>query len=97
MAPMEFAHQGLAAAAWQDRAPFILAIKKVMSTWTGFDEVNERCSEVDLHVKKHVQSYSQREIEATESALATLYTQSFYRFFGRAAIVPRRLLPRSQH
>lgn len=97
VAPTELAHQGLAAATWQDRAPFISAVKQVMSTWTGFDEVNERCSAVDLHVKKHVQSYSQREIEATELALATFYTQSFYNFFGCAAIVPRRLPPQSQH
>lgn len=94
VAPTEFGHQGLAADTWQGRAPFIVAVKNVVCTWPGFDKVNERCSAVDLDESKDVEHYSQSEVEATELALASFYTQTFYDFFGRAAVIPRRLPPR---
>jgi hypothetical protein len=97
VAPTEFSHQGLAAGTWRDRAPFIVAVKNVVCTWPGFHKVNERCSGVDLEQNKVVESYSESEVEAAELALATFYTQTFYDFFGRAAIIPRRLLPKSDH
>lgn len=97
VAPTEFSHQGLAAGTWRDRAPFIVAVKNVVCTWPGFHEVNERCNGVDLDENKGVDHYSESEIEAAELALATFYTQTFYDFFGRAAVIPRRLLPKLDH
>jgi hypothetical protein len=97
VAPTEFSHQGLAAGTWRDRAPFIVAVKNVVCTWPGFHKVNERCSGVDLEQNKAVDCYSESEVKAAELALATFYTQTFYDFFGRAAVIPRRLLPRSDH
>jgi hypothetical protein len=94
VAPTEFAHQGLAASTWQDRAPFIVAVKNVVCTWSGFDEVKKCCSAVDLVENKDVECYSESEIEAMELAMATFYTQTFYDFFGRAAVIPRRLAPK---
>ena len=52
---------------------------------------------MDLDENKGVDHYSESEIEAAELALATFYTQTFYDFFGRAAVIPRRLLPKLDH
>jgi len=90
----EFAHQGLAASSWMDRAPFIIAMKNVVRTWTGFEKVLRGCGQVDLNANQDVAAYSESEINAMELALATFYTQSFYDFFGRAAVIPRRLAPK---
>jgi hypothetical protein len=97
VAPTEFAHQGLAASRWQDHAPFILAVRNVVCTWPGFDKVKERCSAVVLVESQDVECYSESEIEAMELAIATFYTQTFYDFFGRAAIIPCRLEPHLEH
>lgn len=87
----DFAHQGLAASNWKDRAPFILAFLNVVRTWSGFDKVLQSCTDVDLTVTQDVEAYSRGAIDAAENAIAGFYTQSFYDFFGRAAIIPRRL------
>ena len=94
VARREFAHQGLAASSWRDRAPFIMAVKDIMRTWPGFDKVKEGCSGVDLDRNQDVECYSESEIDAMEVAVATFYTQTFYNFFGRAATIPRRLEPK---
>lgn len=91
VARREFAQQGLAASNWKDRAPFILAVKNVMLTWSGFDDVIQNCSDVDLRTMQDVEAYSKSEIHTIELVVATFYTQSFYDFFGCAAIIPRRL------
>jgi len=90
----EFAHQGLEASRWQDRAPSIVAVKNIVRMWPGFDQVKEGCSEVDLD--KDVEAYLESEIDAMELAIATFYTQTFYNTFGRAAVIPRRLAPKSE-
>ncbi len=77
-----------------DRAPFIIAMKNVVRTWTGFEKVLRGCGQVDLNANQDVAAYSESEINAMELALATFYTQSFYDFFGRAAVIPRRLAPK---
>jgi hypothetical protein len=97
VAPTEFAHQGLAASTWQERAPFVVAVKNVVCTWSGFDKVKEHCNAVDLGQNKDVECYSESEIDAMELAMANFYTQSFYNFFGRAAVIPRRLAPKPEH
>ena len=84
-----FAHCGLAAGNWQERAPHILAMKKVMQSWRGFRDV--QFVAVDQLAEKGVADYTEQEIVAMETALAKFCTQSFFDFFGRAAIVPRRL------
>lgn len=41
--------------------------------------------------EKPVEQLSEEEMIGTECMMAKFYTQSFYNFFARAAIVPRRL------
>jgi len=96
VAQREFAHQGLAASSWMDRAPLIVAIRDVVRTWPGFEKVVQGCTEVDVSVNQEIETYSESEINAMEQAIATFYTQSFYDFFGRAAIIPRRLPPKQE-
>jgi hypothetical protein len=91
VARRESAHQGLAASSWKDKAPSILSLLNVVRTWPGFDKVPLGCGDVDLSITQDVEAYSERKIDAMEVALANFYTQSFYDFFGRAAIIPRRL------
>ena len=83
VANTELACRGLAAENWKERTPYIIALKNVMKTWRGFSGVGARW--VDAN------SGSEEEIIALEVVIAKFYTQSFFDFFGRAAIVPRRL------
>lgn len=91
VADANYADQGLAAERHQDRAPYLVALKTVMQTWVNFNQAIQACQGVDLHVVKDASEYSQTEVLALEAALACFYTQSFFNFFGRAAIIPRRL------
>ena len=48
--------------------------------------------------EKPVEQYSVVELTFLEQAVAKFYTQSFFNFFGRAAIVPHWLqVPLSEH
>ena len=80
------AHLGLAAEIWQERVPHVVAMRDVMQSWRGFDSV-------DLVVRKEAKEYTESEVVVMETALAKFYAQSFFDFFGRAAILPRRLAP----
>ena len=86
VADISLAHRGLAAEKWQERAPHVVAMRDVMQSWTGFDDAH-------LSVEKEVKEYTEGEIVVMETALAKFYVQSFFDFFGRAAILPRRLAP----
>jgi len=57
-----------------------------MQSWKGFDSA-------DLVVRKEAEEYTESEVVVMETALAKFYAQSFFDFFGRAAILPRRLAP----
>jgi hypothetical protein len=81
VADTSLAHLGLAAEKWQERAQHVLAMRDVMQSWKGFDNAH-------LSVGKE---YGEREIVVMETALAKFYAQSFFDFFGRAAILPHRL------
>jgi hypothetical protein len=96
VAQREFAHQGLSASSWQDRAPFIMAVREIMCTWPGFDKVKAGCSGVDLDKNQDVERYSESEVDVMEVAVATFCTQTFYDFFGCAATIPRRLEPKPE-
>ena len=57
-----------------------------MQTWKGFTGFG-------FHVTKDVNDLSEREFYKVETAVAHFYTQSFYDYFARAAIVPHTLPP----
>lgn len=79
------ATRGLAAEAWTDRAPFLIAMARLMKGWVDVPSI------VTGVVEKPVEQLLEDEVIAVEHAMAKFYTQSFYNFFARAAIVPRRL------
>jgi hypothetical protein len=85
VADLSLANQGLAAPSITERAQYVLALKRLMKGWKG---------RVPLQIgsdEKPVKQYSVVELTTLERAVATFYTQSFFNFFGRAAIVPHRL------
>jgi hypothetical protein len=86
VADLSLANQGLTAPSTAERAPYLLALRQLMKDWKG-----NAPSQIGLE-EKHVEQYSEDELTALEQAVAKFYTQSFFNFFGRAAIVPHRLL-----
>ena len=83
-APLQSAREGLGAPNWRARRSFVVAMRTVMQTWKGFLGYG-------FHLTKDVCDLSEREFHELESAVAHFYTQSFYDYFARAAIVPHTL------
>ena len=75
---------GLTAANWKYRIPYLLEFWKVLKTWAGCPEALKNI------VPKDEGDYTQEEISALECQLAQFYTQSFFNKFGRAAVIPHR-------
>lgn len=82
IADLSGANQGLASHGWEDRGVYVLALQEVMRSWGG-----------DLppiiHVKKTF--WGQEETEELERAVTDHYCKTFYNYFRRAPIMPRRL------
>ncbi|RDB26698.1 hypothetical protein Hypma_005260 [Hypsizygus marmoreus] len=78
--------RGLAAVSWKDRAHYLLAMLKVIRSWS------ECPSSLVDGAEKGVEELSESVVLAMEEGLARFYTQSFFNHFARAAIVPRRLI-----
>jgi hypothetical protein len=76
------ANSGLASPSWRDRLPYILALRNVMSSWEGSKTVGFDVP-VDIHTEE--------QLLVLESAAATFYTQTFFDYFGRVALLPHSL------
>ena len=85
VADLGLANQGLAAPSVAEQAPYLLALKRLMKGWKG-----NAPSQIGSK-EKPVEKYSVVELTALEQAVANFYTQSFFNFFGCAAIVPHQL------
>lgn len=72
---------GLGDESWEARAPFYHALRRLMASWAK--------SPVSFQTEKL--RWKRGEMEVLERDIATFYTQSFFNFFHRAPIVPRRL------
>lgn len=88
VADVQNAWKGLAAARWQDRMPFVFEMHAVMKTWIRYSTCGLGS------VKEH--GLCEEEFLLLEELVAKFYTQSFYDFFGRAAILPCSLARPSQ-
>jgi hypothetical protein len=44
-----------------------------------------------LELRESIQDYREPDVVLLEDAVARFYTDSFFRFFGRAAIIPAHL------
>ncbi|KAF8330683.1 hypothetical protein F5887DRAFT_1081524 [Amanita rubescens] len=81
----QHARRGLASPTIRDRIPYLNALRAVMKEWDGY--------EVHPIGRLEVLTEDAPVVEGMvyEEAVAHFYTQSFFRFFGRAAIVPMYL------
>ncbi|TFK60528.1 hypothetical protein BDN72DRAFT_904875 [Pluteus cervinus] len=82
------ANLGLADYDWIRRAPFILALQKLMRSW----KVDGR-RPASLDISKF--AWSEADVVGLERDVAQFYTQSFFDQFHRAAVIPRRLSTRA--
>jgi hypothetical protein len=82
VADLGAANHGLASDNWEEKALYLMALKKIMATWQGTPPPI-------IQVTKY--AWSRREIEDLEVAIATFYVQTFYSNFRRAPVVPRGL------
>ncbi len=81
----EHARCGLVSPTIRDRIPYLNALRAVMAEWDGY--------EIHPIGRWEVLTEDSPEVEGVlyEQAIAHFYTQSYFRFFGRAAIVPMYL------
>lgn len=79
---------GLVANDWRTRLPFVVNLVKIMSSWGGLPLppiFNERHRQLD--------TFSKEAAMELEQQATIFYAQIFYNHFGRAAILPHRILP----
>ena len=81
----DHASRGLASPVIQDRLRFLTALHVVMAEWDDYAMHDLGCLEIPKEDTPEV------EIHHYERVVACFYTQCYYRFFARAAIVPMYL------
>ncbi|KAF8143243.1 hypothetical protein K438DRAFT_1994054 [Mycena galopus ATCC 62051] len=84
--PVELAKQGLASMSPRARLPFIKRIAKLMRKW------EPRPESAAIAQAQDRQEWDDAAMGEIEAAVAKHYTQTFYEYFGRAAVVPMRLV-----
>ncbi|GLB34371.1 hypothetical protein LshimejAT787_0112550 [Lyophyllum shimeji] len=77
--------EGLAAEDLSARAPYLLAMVKVMKSWHDCPLLLK-----DLF-ERPAEEYTEVEMVEIERVVARFYTQSFFNYFARAPIIPHRL------
>jgi hypothetical protein len=82
VADLGAANHGLASTDWEERSQYLMALKRLMMTWQG---------DIPSIILVEKYRWKEQDIRDLENAITSVYTQSFYRYFRRAAIVPRRL------
>jgi hypothetical protein len=82
VADLGVANHGLASENWEEKAPYLQALRKVMMTWRG---------EIPSIIQTEKYKWAKQEIEDLENAVATFYVLSFYNHFHRAPVVPHGL------
>ena len=78
------ARQGLASPYIRDRLPYLNALRLVMLEWVGFNGAPDPASRLNTPT-------AEDDIGPYEYSLARFYTQTYFRHFGRAAVVPATL------
>lgn len=80
------ATRGLASLDWRERLPILLRLRALMQDWCG-----NKPTPLLLQDRETLELYSEHDVLALEDGIARFYTQSFFNFFGRAAVIPTRL------
>ena len=76
--------EGFRANDWQSRLPSLLRVATLMRVWPS-DKPLPILQDKPLH------EYTERDAGVLEDAVARFYTDTFFIFFGRAAVIPTRL------
>ena len=71
---------------WQERLPFLLALRALMRDWDGLKPTPLLLPDLASH-----NMYTEVDVQQLEDHIACFYTQTFYSLFGRAAVIPMRL------
>jgi hypothetical protein len=87
VADVQWANFGLQAHDWRERLPFLLVLRALMRDWDGLKPTPILLPDLASH-----DMYTEPDVYQLEDCVARFYTQTFYRLFGRAAVVPARLL-----
>jgi len=82
IAPLCEANHGLSSYDDEERCRYLLELQRLMRAWPG--------SKLDILGVDQIK-WRTRDIEDLELAVATFYTQTFYNYFRRAPVIPRRL------
>jgi len=83
--PIHHASRGLASLAVRDRLPYLIALRCVMGEWDGYEK-----SQLG-RLQTPTQNSRDSDIYYYEESITQFYVQMFFRFFGRAAIIPMYL------
>ncbi|KAF8164179.1 hypothetical protein K438DRAFT_1984879 [Mycena galopus ATCC 62051] len=78
---------GFAAMSSSERLPHLLRLARLMEDWTS----RPRPDAVTLASQRKSEYWNSTAVHDLEESVARYYTQSFYHFFGRAAVVPLQL------
>jgi hypothetical protein len=81
----EEANVGLRSGDWRERLPCLLGLRRLMKDWNGMKPL--------LLLQQDLPStdYQEGDVLQLENGVARFYTDSFFLFFGRAAVIPARL------
>ncbi|KAJ7111275.1 hypothetical protein C8R44DRAFT_883097 [Mycena epipterygia] len=85
-APLEMSKQGWAARTLEERHRYVRRTAWLMVDWT----TKSRRPDIIHHVRDH-HKWSPTDMEYLEAAVCRYYTQSFWEYFGHAAVLPMRL------
>jgi hypothetical protein len=80
------ANSGLGSGDWRQRLPCLLILRRLMRDWEGM-----KPTPILLPDHTSLPDYLEADVLQLEDAVANFYTDSFFRFFGRAPIIPARL------
>ncbi|KAJ7145657.1 hypothetical protein C8R44DRAFT_723582 [Mycena epipterygia] len=86
-APLEISKVGWAATAIEDRHRYAMRTARLMLDWT----TKTPRPNIIRRVAERL-SWSPLDMQALETAVCSYYTQAFWEYFGRAAVVPMRLI-----
>ncbi|KAJ7052853.1 hypothetical protein C8F01DRAFT_1375655 [Mycena amicta] len=75
---------GFAATSPVEKLPYLLHLARLMRDWVGIDRGFILWFEQEMN-------WDETSIQELEKKVTTVYTQTFYDYFGRAAVIPLRL------
>lgn len=82
VANLGMANHGLADINAEERALYLHGLKRLMMEWRG---------DLPAIIKVEKFKWTEEEIDALENAITSFYVKSFYNYFRRPPVVPRRL------